>query len=156
MARVLGVLLLASLTAGAPAGLTEPQVRAFASRQSADWNAGRFAAYFASFASTARFTDQALANSNTIVPYGSSSREEARAQVGRRFAKQRPSESLTITRVTLAADGSTARVDAQVVSQSGGRTFCAQRAETLARTPRGPRATSQTDTIVRCRAGRVR
>jgi hypothetical protein len=156
MMRRLAPLALVLLTAAAPSRLTEPQVRAFVARQSAAWNARDLAGWGATFTSDARFTDQALANSNTIVPYGSSSLAQARTQVRKSFAKGPPGEVLVIDSVTLAPDGRGARVSAHVVSQSPSQRVCAQRIETVALTPGGPRATAQTDTIVRCGAARLR
>ena len=154
--RRLAPLALVLLTAAAPARLTEPQVRAFVARQSAAWNARDLAAWAATYTPEARFTDQALANSNTIVPYGSSSLKEARVQVRKTFAKGPAGEVLVVDSVTLAPDGRGARVSAHAVSQSGGQRVCAQRVETVALTSGGLKATAQTDTIVRCRAAPVR
>jgi hypothetical protein len=149
-------LALAALTAAAPVRLTEAQVRAFAARQTALWNAQDLAGYFATFTSGARFTDQALANSNTIVPYGSSSVAQARALAAKSRARGRLSEAVAVQSIVLAPDGRGARLSAHVVSQVAGRQFCAQRVETLALTPAGLRASAQTDTIVRCRVTPLR
>ena len=144
------------LTAAAPARLTEPQVRAFVAKQSAAWNARDLAGWAATFTPDARFTDQALANSNTIVPYGSSSLKEAQVQVRKTFAKGPAGETLAIDSVTLAPDGRGARVAGHAVSQSRGQTVCAQRIQTVGLTSKGLKATAQTDTIVRCRAAALR
>ena len=149
----LGLLL---LTAAAPARLSEPQVRAFMVRQSAAWNARDIPGWAATFSPDARFTAQALSNSNTIVPYGSSSLKEARVQVRKTFAKGPAGEVLVIDAVTLAPDGRGARVSAHAVSMAAGQRICAQRVETVVLTGRGLLATGQTDTIVRCRPARVR
>jgi hypothetical protein len=154
--RALIVLALAALTAAAPARLTEAQVRTFAARQSALWNAQDMAGYFATFTPGARFTDQALANSNTIVPYGSSSVTQARALAAKSRARGRLSEAISVQSIVLAPDGRGARLSAHVVSQAAGQQFCAQRVETLVMTPSGLRASAQTDTIVRCRSGPLR
>jgi hypothetical protein len=57
-------------------------------------------------------------------------------------------------------DGASAQAAADVVTEIAGpgppRRVCARRAETFALTPAGLRATGQTDTIVRCRAGAMR
>ena len=156
-ALALACLLLAAPAAAAPARIAEPDVRALAERQSRAWNAGDLAAYFATFTPTARFTDQALGNDNRIVPFGVSTREQAQAQSRRTLAKGAAHETATIDAVTLAPDGRSARLSARVVSKisSGGATreVCARRVETFERTTAGMRATGQTDTIVRCRAG---
>ena len=151
MRRAVILLALAALTAAAPTRLTEAQARAFAARQSALWNAQDLAGYFATFTPDARFTDQALANSNTIVPYGPSSVAQARALAAKSRAQGRLSETISIESILLAPDGRGARLSAHVVSEASGRQFCAQRIETLALTPSGLRASAQTDTIVRCR-----
>ena len=149
--RRLAPLALILLTAAAPARLSDPQVRAFVARQSAAWNARDLAGWAATYTPEARFTDQALANSNTIVPYGSSSLKDARAQVRKTFAKGPAGEVLVIDSIILSPDGRGARVSAHAVSTAAGHRVCAQRVETVAVTPRGLRATAQTDTIVRCR-----
>ncbi|HEX3367066.1 hypothetical protein [Phenylobacterium sp.] len=156
---VLGVVALLTAPALADPRLTESQVRGLAERQSHAWNAGDLAAYFATFAPTARFTDQALGNDNRIVPYGVSTLAEAREQSRKTLARGKVHETLSLGAVMLAADGRTAQLAADVVTQISGvgapRRVCAKRTETFALTPPGPRATGQTDTIVRCRAGAI-
>jgi hypothetical protein len=155
-AVVAGLVLLtvASGAAAAPR-LTEPQVRAFVQGQSRAWNAGDLDRYFATFTPDAKFTDQALANDNSIVPYGVSTAPEARAQARRSFARSKVHEQATIASVAIAPDGHSARVSAQAVSEitrdGAVRRVCAQRLVLVALTPQGLRANSQTDTIVRCR-----
>lgn len=160
MKALLLALALAGPALAAPAGLSEAQVRSLVERQSRAWNAGDLAGYFATFSPTARFTDQALGNDNSIVPYGASTLAQARAQSGRALAGGRMREAVTLDAVTLAPDRRSARVSAGVVSEiagsAGPRRVCARRIETFALTPAGLRATGQTDTVVRCRtaAGR--
>jgi hypothetical protein len=153
-------LLIATPAAAAPAQLTEPQVRAFVARQGQAWNAGDLAAYFATFTPDARFTDQALGNDNKIVPYGVSTVAQARAQTRKTLAKSKVRETSAVGAVSVAPDGRTARVTASTVSEIAAagavRRVCALRVVTVALTASGPRATGQTDTIVRCRAGAVR
>ncbi|HEX4711885.1 hypothetical protein [Phenylobacterium sp.] len=157
MKALLLALALAGPALAGPAGLTEAQVRSLVERQSRAWNAGDLAGYFATFDPTARFTDQALGNDNSIVPYGASTLAQARAQSGRALAGGGMQETVTLDAVTLAPDRRTARVSAGVVSEitrgPGSRRVCARRIETFALTPAGLRATGQTDTVVRCRAG---
>ena len=157
-ALTLGLLLLAGPAFAAPAAITEAQVRALVERQSRAWNAGDLTAYFATFAPSARFTDQALGNDNRVVPYGVSTRDEAYAQSRRTLAKGAARETATIEAVTLSPNGRTARLSARVVSKISGRgavrQVCARRVETFELATGGLRATGQTDTIVRCRAGR--
>jgi len=152
--------LLAAPALAAGPRLTEPQVRALAARQSHAWNAGDLAAYFATFAPAARFTDQALGNDNRIVPYGVSTLAQARAQSRKTLARGRVRETAILTAVSVSADGASAQAAADVVTEIAGagapRRICARRTETFALTPAGLRATGQTDTIVRCRAGAMR
>ena len=152
-----GLILALVMLAGpaSAAGLTEPQVRAFVAGQSRAWNAGDHAAYFATFTSDARFTDQALGNDNKVVPYGVSTLAQAHAQTRKVLAKSKLHETATVTAVGLAPGGRAARVTANTVSDiaTGGavRRVCALRVETVVLTPAGLRASDQTDTIVRCR-----
>lgn len=139
--------------------LTEPQVRALAAHQSRAWNAGDLGAYFATFAPSARFTDQALGNDNRIVPYGVSTLAQAREQSRKTLARGKVRETATVTAVTLAPDGRAAQLTAEVVTVVAGagapRRVCARRTETFAVTAQGLRATGQTDTIVRCRGAPI-
>ena len=155
---ILALLMATQAMAAAPR-LSEPQVRAFVERQSRAWNAGDFAAYFATFTPEARFTDQALSNENKVVPYGVSTLAQARAQTRKALAKSKVRETSTVSAVTIAPDGRSARVTARTVSDitnaGAARRVCAVRVETLALTPAGLRSTGQTDTIVRCRAGAI-
>jgi hypothetical protein len=162
MRGLLALGIVALLTAPALAtgpGLTEPQVRALVARQSHAWNAGDLAAYFATFAPAARFTDQALGNDNRIVPYGVSTLAQARAQSRKTLAHGKVRETATLTAVSVSPDGASAQAAADVVTEIAGagppRRVCARRTETFALTPAGLRATGQTDTIVRCRPGAV-
>lgn len=158
-AVVLAALLVAGPATAAPP-LTEPQVRVFVDRQSRAWNAADLQAYFATFTADARFTDQALGSDNRLVPYGVSTLAQARAQTRKVMTKSKLRETSTVSAVTIAPDGRTARVTAGTVSQiSTGavvRRVCTLRVQTLALTPAGLRSTGQTDTIVRCRAAPIR
>jgi hypothetical protein len=155
---ILALLVTTQAMAAAPR-LSEPQVRAFVERQSRAWNAGDLAAYFATFTPQARFADQALSNENKVVPYGVSTLAQARAQTRKTMAKSKVRETSTVSAVTIAPDGQTARVAARTVSDiataGAARRICAVRVETVALTPAGVRSTGQTDTIVRCRAGAI-
>lgn len=139
--------------------LTETQVRGLAERQSRAWNAGDLAAYFATFTPAARFTDQALGNDNRIVLYGASTLAQAREQSRKTLGRGKVRETLTLGAVSLAADGRAAQLTADVVTEISGagapRRVCAKRTETFTLTASGLRATGQTDTIVRCRAGAI-
>jgi len=160
---VRGLVLALLVTAGpatAATPLAEHQVRAFVARQARAWNAGDLGGYFATFTADARFTDQALGNDNKIVPYGVSTVAQARAQTRKVMAKSRLSEAATVTAVTLAPDGRSARVTARTVSEiitaGAVRRVCALRVETVIATPAGLRASGQTDTVVRCGARPIR
>ncbi len=157
---LIATLLLTASPAWAAAAITDPQVRAFVERQSRAWNAADLAAYFATFTPDARFTDQALSSENKVVPYGSSTLAQARAQTRKVLAKSKVRETSTVSAVAIATGGRTARVTASTVSEISGATglrqVCALRVQTLALTPVGLRATGQTDTIVRCRAAPIR
>jgi hypothetical protein len=159
MRALLLALALAGPALGAPTRLSEAEVRGLVERQSRAWNAGDLAAYFATFSPAARFTDQALGNDNKIVPYGVSTLAQAHAQSRRVLAAGKVREAVTVETITIAPDGRSARLSARAVSditRAGvARRVCARRVETFELTPAGPRATGQTDTIVRCRPGAV-
>ena len=148
--RALALATLACIAA-APV-LTEAEVRAFVARQERAWNAGDLDAYFAAFAPSAVFVDQARANDNSIVPYGRSTLAEARRQSRRSFAKGGVSETGQVLGVQIA--GATARVSSYEVIRAGGRTSCAERLQTLALQQGRLRSTGQVDTVVRCRRAR--
>ncbi|HEV7386452.1 MAG TPA: hypothetical protein VGN89_16330 [Phenylobacterium sp.] len=137
--------------------LSEADVRGLVERQSRAWNAGDLAAYFATFSPSARFTDQALGNDNRIVPYGVSTLAQARTQSRRTLAAGQAREAVTVEAIAIAPDGRSARLSARAVSditRAGvTRRVCARRVEAFELTPAGPRATAQTDTIVRCHPG---
>lgn len=152
----LAAVLAAPLLAGAaPARLDDPTARAFIARQSRAWNAGDLAGYFALFTRDAKFSDQARARDGRIVPYGTSTLAEARAQARRALAAARVQETTAIGAITLSPDGRRADVAADVRTTlvAGGRTrrSCAERRQSLVLTPAGVRSTGQVDTIVRCR-----
>ena len=143
------------LAQAAPAHLSEAEVRSFLDRQSRAWNAGDLEGYFALFAPSARFTDQARARDGRIVPDGTSTVDQARAQAKRFFAGSKVVETTRVRRIAIAPDGRSAEVASDEVSQiTGGgrpRRECAQRLQRLVLTPNGPRSEGQTDTLVRCR-----
>lgn len=141
--------------AAAPTRLTEPAVRDFVGRQSKAWNAGDLGRYFALFAPGATFTDQGRAKDGRVVPYGTSTLAEARAQTRRARAKSKVAETTLISRIEIAPDGRSARVVAgeQIVLTTAGRArhLCAERVQTLIATPAGLRSKGQTDTYGPCR-----
>jgi hypothetical protein len=155
---LLGLLIATPTLAASP--LTEAQVRALAGRQSSAWNAGQLDAYFSTFTPEARFTDQALSNENKLVPYGVSSLHQARVQARKVLQTSKVRESSTITAVAIAPGGASARVTASTISDitspGGARRVCAVRVSNVVATPAGPRTSGPTDTIVRCRPGRIR
>jgi len=149
------LLLIATAAQAAPARLTEPEVRAFVARQSKAWNAGDLAGYFALFTKEARFTDQARSKDGRLVPYGTSTVAEARAQAKRSLSTTRVRETTTLRQVQIAADGKSARVvaaeDTTLTTGARTRRLCAERVMTLIATPAGVRSQGQTDTITPCR-----
>lgn len=149
-------LLIAALAAATavqagPARLTEPEVRAFVARQSKAWNAGELSAYFDLFTADARFRDQALGSDNKVYPYGTSTLDEARTRSAHALKGQRVQETTTIRSIALAHDGRSAKIEADVVTAIGTRRSCARREQVVVATPKGPRSTGETDTVVRCR-----
>lgn len=156
--RLAAAALLTLLTAApalAQAPLTEEEVRIFAARQAQALNTGELAAYFATFAPQARFTQQALGSDNQIVPYGTSTLAEARRQLSKAAAASRITEAVTVRRVAIGGTGRGAALAAQVRTriEGGGkvRQSCAERVATLARVDGALKTFSQTDTLVRCR-----
>src|SRR4051794_21490819 len=114
------LLLAAAAILAAPAwaaGLNAAQVRAFVAEQERTWNAGALGAYFAAFQPDAVFTDQYRTPAGQIVPYGSSTLAEARAQSRKFRAASKLSEKNEIVRMALGPDGRTAQVDSRVVSR---------------------------------------
>jgi hypothetical protein len=148
-------LLLALAATPAPAQgprIAEPEVRAFVARQEQAWNAGELDRYFAGFTPDARFTDQAYVGDKPPVPYGTSTAAQARAQARRTRGKSR--ERGEIRRIEIAADGRsatvTSRVGSSVETAGKARRLCASRVQTLVMSGARLRATSQTDTFVKC------
>jgi hypothetical protein len=150
---VLAFALVAGAAQAAP--IAERDVRALVERQRQAWSQGNLDAYFATFASDARFTDQARGSDNAIVPYGSSSLAEARGNARRALAKGRIAEEIAIKAIAISKDGRGAAVVADVRTRietpKGVRWSCAERIEAFAQLKGGLRAISQTDTLVRCR-----
>jgi hypothetical protein len=142
-------------TAAQAAPITQAEVRALVERQRQTWSRGDTAAYFATFAAGAVFTDQARGSDNAIVPYGSSNMPEARRNARRAFLKGRIVETIEIKAVAISADGRGAAIVGDVRTRlegpQGVRWSCAERLEAFARLPEGLRAVRQTDTLVRCR-----
>ncbi|WP_297694402.1 DUF4440 domain-containing protein [Phenylobacterium sp.] len=143
------------LAHAAPARLSEAQVRAFAARQERAWNASDAAGFFGLFTADARFADQARAKDGRVVPYGTSTLAQARAQAERFFAGSRHRETSAIRSVRIAPDGRSAAVLADEVAEitAAGRTrrSCAETRQTVVVTPAGLRSNGQTDTQVACR-----
>ncbi|HSV02970.1 MAG TPA: nuclear transport factor 2 family protein [Phenylobacterium sp.] len=156
--RRLPILILCALPVfahAAPARLTQAGVRAFAARQERAWNASDAAGFFGLFTPDARFTDQARAKDGRVVPYGTSTLAQARAQATSFFARSRHHETSTIRSVRIAPDGRSAVVLGDEVAEiaTAGRTrrSCAETEQTIVLTPAGLRSKGQTDTQVACR-----
>lgn len=154
-ASVAALGLLLAQPAAAQSPIAEAEVRALAARQVQALNAQDLSAYFATFAPQARFTQQALGSDNRIVPYGTSTVPQARAQLARAAAASRITEAVQVRKVVVAASGGGAALTAQVRTriEGGGRvrTSCAERLTAVARVGGALKALSQTDTLVRCR-----
>lgn len=137
------------------ARLSEPQVRDLVARQERAWNAGDLAAWAATYAPGAVFTDQALGSNNRIVPYGQSRLPEALAQARRTLRRSKVEESVRIRRVSISADGrgaaALADVRTRIETRGAVRWSCAERLESMALVRGRLKAVRQTDTLVRCR-----
>jgi len=155
MTRLLAaVAILAAGPVRAAAGLGEAQVRAFVAAQERSWNAGDLAAWSATFRADAAFTDQYLTPAGQLVPYGTSTLVQARAQSRKFRASSTVAETGRVVRVVLAPDGRTAQVVSRVVSRiqgrNGVRTACAERRQDLVLGAAGLRSRGQTDIFSRC------
>lgn len=153
----LGLLLAATLAAATPAwgaSLSEAQVRAFFAQQERAWNAGALDSYFTGFQPDAVFTDQYRTPAGEIVPYGSSTLAQARAQTRKFRAAAKVSESGELVRIALGADGRSAQVVSREVSRvesaKGLRVSCAERRQELVLVGGQLRSRGQTDTFTRC------
>ncbi len=153
----LGLLLAAALMTAAPAlagGVSDAQVRAFVAAQQRAWNAGALDAYFAAFTPDAVFTDQYRTPSGQVVPYGSSTLAQARAQSRKFRSGASIAETGEVQWITVAADGRTAQVVSRVVSRIRGarglRVTCAERRQDIILAAGRLRSTGQTDTFARC------
>lgn len=137
------------------ARLSEPQVRDLVARQERAWNAGDLAAWAATYAPGAVFTDQALGSDNRIVPYGQSRLPEALAQARRTLRRSKVEESVRIRRVSISADGrgaaALADVRTRIETRGAVRWSCAERLESMALVRGRLKTVRQTDTLVRCR-----
>jgi hypothetical protein len=154
----LRVLLLAAMTSAAGpalgAGLGDAQVRGFVARQERSWNAGALDAYFAAFRPDATFTDQYRTPAGQVVPYGTSTLAQARAQSRKFRATSKVSETGEIVAIALGPDGRSAQVVSRVVSRTQGakglKVACAERRQELVLGADGLRSKGQTDTFSRC------
>ncbi len=147
----------ALLAAGSPvqaAGLDEAAVRAFVAGQQRAWNGQALDVYFAAFRPDALFTDQYRTPGGQVVPYGTSSLAEARAQARRFFATSRTSETSQVQRIDIAPDRRSVRVLSRTVAriEAAGRirVVCAERTQTLSLRAGRLISGGQTDTILRC------
>jgi hypothetical protein len=150
MRRLILLLVLIAGPALAQVRLTDDSVRAFVARQERAWNARDLGAYFAGFTPDARFTDQAYVGDKPPVPYGTSTLPEARTQARKALRGDKPRETGRILRITISADGRSARVESSVASQVRARRLCAGRTQILVLGAGGLRSRGQTDTFIRC------
>lgn len=153
----MGLFLVAAAVAAWPAfaaGLSAAQVRAFIAEQERSWNAGALDAWSAGFRPDATFTDQYRTPAGQIVPYGTSSLAQARAQSRKFRATSKVSEAGEIARIALSPDGRSAEVVSRVVSRTQGakglKVACAERRQELVLGAAGLRSKGQTDTFSRC------
>lgn len=148
----------ASSPARSPA-ITEAEIRTLAARQARALNAGDLRGYVATLADRAVLAQQALGSDNSIVPYGSSTVSQARAQLRRLLATSTLTETVAVTRVVIDPTGRGAALSAEVRTEVAPRAAadgrlrrsCARRLATFARIDGRLRMLSQTDTLVRCR-----
>jgi hypothetical protein len=155
---LVALLIAAQPALAAPAGITEPQARAFVARQSRAWNAGDLDGYFGLYTPGAVFRQAARGSDNRLVPYGASSLKEARAQARRFFAASKARETSTVAAVAIHGRQAevASRTVATVVSAGRSRRVCSERVESLVLTPQGLRSRGQSETIVRCRPAELR
>lgn len=150
----LAAALLVVAGAASAAELSDAQIRAFVDQQQRSWNAGDLDAYFAAFRADAVFTDQYRTPSGAIVPYGSSTLAQARAQSRRFRARAKVTERGEIARIKLAADGRSAEVVSRVTTRTEGanglRVTCAERRQDLVLADGRLRSKGQIDTFSRC------
>ncbi|MEW5685276.1 MAG: hypothetical protein AB1942_10185 [Pseudomonadota bacterium] len=152
------LLLLLALATPARAQVAEAEARAFVARQEAAWNAGRLDSYFSGYTPDATFTDQAYVGDKPPVPYGTSTVAQARTFARKAFARKPwPSEAGRVLRIEPVAGAARVRVisavSATVWDKGKPRRLCASRSQTLTSAGGRVRATSQTDTFVKCRGG---
>ncbi|HEY8573078.1 hypothetical protein [Phenylobacterium sp.] len=144
---------LATPAAAAPA-LTDAHIRAFLAQQEKAWNTAALPAYFSAFEPKATFTDQYRTPAGKLVPYGTSTLAQARAQTTKFRARSKVAETHRIVRITLSPDGRSAQVLAYVTSQittgATRRTTCAERRQELVLAGGRVRSQGVTDTFVRC------
>lgn len=154
--RTAVLLLIVALAAPATAQdrLTEAEVRAFTERQVRAWNAGDLPAFFATFAPSAVFVEQARTREGEVVPYGRSTLKEARAQLRRFLGKSSASKQSEILAVRVSPNGRGAGVVARDVSrietQGKVRTYCSLSVQGVYRRNGRLVSTGQTETIVPC------
>lgn len=148
----------AAILAPAPAlaaGLGEAQVRAFVAEQQRNWNAGAIDAWAAGFRPDATFTDQYRTPAGQVVPYGTSTLSQARAQSRKFRASSKISETGEIVSIAIAHDGRTAQAISRVVTRTEGpkglKVSCVERRQELVAGANGVRSKGQTDTFSRCR-----
>ena len=111
-------------------------------------------AYFAGYALTATFTDQAYVGDKPPVPYGTSSLPQARAQARKALARSKASEVVDVQRITPARGGRAVIVVSRVAStlQAAGKTrrLCAVRRQTLISHQGRILSSGKTDTYYPC------
>jgi hypothetical protein len=147
----------AALTAAAPPRVTDADVRDFVVRQERAWNTGDLDAWAATFAPSARFTDQTRSGDD-MVTYGVATLPQAREQARRVRAKAQVQDVSVVDRVIVSPAGGQAtgaRVIVRKVSriETDGRVrrSCAISAQDLRLSGGRLRSLGRTDTLYRCR-----
>ena len=152
---LLAVLLSAGAAQAAGAGLTEPAIRAFLTRQEAAWNSKDASAFAATFTPDARFVAQARDSHGGVTANGSSTLPQAMAQAQRFFAKSRFRETSAVESIAIAPDGRSAQVTTQTVTHvetpgHAPRNLCAETRQTVVLVGGQVRSRGQTETDTRC------
>jgi len=143
----------------APGRLTDAAARAFVAQQERAWNRRDLDGYFAAYTPDAVFVDQTRTPQGAVIRYGDSDLKTAKALSKRALARTRVAERNAVDRVTVSADGASARVQGhkttRLISAGREQTLCAQTDQTLVWRGGRVRSRGQTDTTTRCRdAGR--
>jgi hypothetical protein len=139
------------LLAAAPAPIREAEARDLVARQEQAWNAGDLSAWAATFAASARFTDQTRTGED-MVTYGVASLPQARAQAAKLRARAKVQDVSVVDRVILSPAGARviSRKVTRIETEGRVRRSCAVSAQDLRRANGRVRSLGRTDTLYRC------